>query len=246
MSEIFDWALVLGTRSAEEGLRMLDELEGGRPPGAGDLSRAVHLAMVGRFDEAWALAQARADHLREVTGSPVEGAVYLALVANIEGDRERACRHYRDLLAAIPSGTEAIAASFELPLARDLCYLRRYEEVEPLLDHARCVPQGPVQRAMGSSVEALMLGARGRLLEAEASARTGIAVAADEMDNPWVEAWAYEDLATVLEGAGRTDDAREELRRALALWERKGCLPCSQRIRDQIASLGPTSEPASE
>jgi tetratricopeptide (TPR) repeat protein len=241
MSGILDWALILGTRSAEEGLRMLDELEGSRPPGAGDLSRAVHLAMAGRFDEAWALAQARADHLHEVTGSAGEGASYLALVANIEGNRERACRHHRDLLAAIPAGTESIAASYELPLARDLCYLGRYEEVEPLLHHARSVPQGPALRAMGSGVEALTLAARGRLVEAEASARTGIAVA-DEMDNLWLEAWGYEDLATVLECAGRIDEAREELERALAVWERKGSLPCAQRVRDQIASLGPPKE----
>src|SRR5215831_4170615 len=237
ISEIFDWALILGTRSAEEGLQMLDELAGNRPPGAGDLSRAVHLAMVGRFDEAWALGQARADHLHEVTGSAGEGASYLALVANIEGDHERACRHHRDFLAAIPSDT-AIAASYELPLARDLCYLGRYEEVEPLLHHARSVPQGPALRAMGSGVEALTLAARGRLLEAEASARTGIAVAADEMDNLWLEAWAHEDLATVLERAGRIDESREALERAFAIWERKGCLPCSNRIRAQIASVG--------
>jgi class 3 adenylate cyclase/tetratricopeptide (TPR) repeat protein len=240
MSGILDWALILGTRSAEEGLRTLDELQGSRPPGAGDLSRAVHLAMVGRFDEAWALGQARADHLHEVTGSAGEGASYLALVANIEGDRERACRHYRDLLAAFPSGT-AISASYELPLARDLCYLGRYEEVEPLLHHARSVPQGPALRAMGSGVEALTLAARGRLVEAEASARTGVAVAADEMNNLWLEAWAHEDLATVLERAGRTDDAHEELERALTIWERKGCLPCADRIRAQIDSLGRTA-----
>ena len=237
MSVILDWALVLGTRSAEEGLRMLDELEGSRPPGAGDLSRAVHLAMAGRFDEAWALGQARADHLHEVTGSVGEGASFLALVASIEGDRERACRHYRDLLAAIPSGTESIAASYELPLARDLCYLGRYEQVEPLLQHARSVPQGRALRAMGLGVEALTLAARGRLAEAEASARTGIA-AAGEMDNPWLGAWAHEDLARVLERAGRIDDAREELGRAVTIWERKGCVPCAERIRTQIDSLG--------
>jgi class 3 adenylate cyclase/tetratricopeptide (TPR) repeat protein len=240
MSDIFDWALVLGTRPAEEGLRMLDELAGSRPPGAGDLSRAVHLAMVGRFEEASALGQARANHLREVTGSAGEGASFLALIANIEGDRERACQHYRDLLAAIPSGTESIAASYELPLARDLCYLSRYEEVEPLLHHARSVPQGPALRAMGSSVEALTLAVRGQLVQAEASARTGVAVAADEMDNLWLEAWAHEDLATVLERAGRIDEAREALERAVRIWERKGCLPCADRIRTQIDSLGRT------
>ena len=167
-----------------------------------------------------------------------EGASFLAMAASIEGDRERACRHYRDLLAAIPSGTESIAASYEPPLARDLCYLGRYEEVQPLLYHARSVPQSQALRVMGSSVEALTLAARGRLVEAEASARTGVAVAADEMDNLWLEAWAHEDLATVLERAGRIDDAHEELQRAVTIWERKGCLPCADRIRAQIDSLG--------
>lgn len=81
--------------------------------------------------------------------------------------------------------------------------------------------------------------------EAEASARTGIA-ATDEIDNLWLEVWAHEDLATVLERAGRIDEAREALERALTIWERKGCLPCAQRLREQIASLGTTNEPASE
>jgi hypothetical protein len=42
----------------------------------------------------------------------------------------------------------------------------------------------------------------------------------------------------VLERAGRIDEAREALERSLAIWERKGCLPCAQRVRDQVASLG--------
>ena len=91
---------------------------------------------------------------------------------------------------------------------------------------------------MGSSVEALFLIPAGRLEEAEVSARNGIVVAASEMDNPWLEAGSYEDLATVLERAGRIDEAQEELRSALAIWERKGCLPCAGRIRAQIDSLG--------
>ena len=45
-------------------------------------------------------------------------------------------------------------------------------------------------------------------------------------------------LAAVLERAGRIDEAREALERAVSIWERKGCLPCAERIRAQIASLG--------
>jgi predicted RNA polymerase sigma factor len=43
--------------------------------------------------------------------------------------------------------------------------------------------------------------------------------------------------AAVLERAGRIDEAREELERALAIWEQKGCLPCAQRIREQLGAL---------
>jgi tetratricopeptide (TPR) repeat protein len=175
--------------------------------------------------------------LREVSGSATEGANYLAVIAIIEGDRERACRHHRELLDTMSPDSEALAATYELPLARDLCYLGRYDEVEPLLRHARSVPQGPVERSLGSSVEALLLAARGRVAEAEALARTGITAAA-ETDNSLLQAWSYEDLSTVLERAGRVGEAREELERALTIWEQKGCLPCADRIRAEIDSLG--------
>jgi class 3 adenylate cyclase len=36
----------------------------------------------------------------------------------------------------------------------------------------------------------------------------------------------------------RIDEAREALERSLAVWERKGCLPCADRVREQIESLG--------
>ena len=48
---------------------------------------------------------------------------------------------------------------------------------------------------------------------------------------------AGEDLATVLERAGRIDEAREALERSLGIWRRKGCPPCAERVREQIQSL---------
>ncbi len=48
----------------------------------------------------------------------------------------------------------------------------------------------------------------------------------------------HEDLATVLERKGRIDEARQALERSLAIWERKGCLPCAERVREQSQSLG--------
>ena len=99
-----DWSLFLSPRPADEGLRMLDELAPDRPPGDGDLARAVLLAMLGRFEEAWPLAEARSEHLREVTGG-VWAELHLAVIAMIEGDRQRACRHYEVLIGALAPGT---------------------------------------------------------------------------------------------------------------------------------------------
>jgi tetratricopeptide (TPR) repeat protein len=239
---LFDWALILGPRPADEGLRILDELASDRPPGAADLARALLLAMLGRIDEAWPLAEARSNHLRDVNGGarPFEVAPYLAEIVAMEGDRQLVCRHRAELIDAFPPGNDGVAASWRVLLARDLCYLGRFEEAEPLLRQARAVRSDPVVRALGPAVEALLLVVRGELEQAEALARAGVAAAETETDNPWLQAWVYEDLASVLERAGRIDDAREALERALALWERKRCVPYAGRVREQIDSLGRT------
>jgi hypothetical protein len=41
----------------------------------------------------------------------------------------------------------------------------------------------------------------------------------------------------VLERAGRIVEARQALERALAVWERKRCLPYVARVREQLDSL---------
>ena len=68
-----EWALILGPRPADDALRMVDELDARRPPGARDLARAALLAMLDRVDEAWPLAEARSSHLREIDWQCVEG-----------------------------------------------------------------------------------------------------------------------------------------------------------------------------
>ena len=164
---------------------------------------------------------------------------HLAAIAMIEGDRPRASRHHVDLIDALPPGNDGLAATWRLPLARDLCYLGRFEEAERELGKTRAVAGGPVERSLGPAVEALLLAARGELEQAEAAAGAGVAAAETETDNPWLQGWAYEDLATVLERAGRIDDARAALERALAVWERKQCLPYVDRLRQRIDSLRP-------
>jgi class 3 adenylate cyclase/tetratricopeptide (TPR) repeat protein len=232
-----EWALMIGPRPADEGMRMLEQLAAWRPPGTTDLPRAALLAMLGRIDDAWPLAEARSNHLREVAGDSFYAShYYLWLIAMIEGDRQRSCRYVAELINGMDSAV-SVAAAFKLMLARELCYLGRFDEAEPLLRQAQAVPPRASVRVLAPSVEALLLNARGELEQAEALARAAVAAGETETDSPWFQAWAGEDLATVLERAGRIDDAREALERAVALWERKRCLPCAGRLREQIDSL---------
>jgi hypothetical protein len=139
-------ALIFGPRPADEALQAFEEISEGLSPGASDFGRATLLAILGRVDEAWPLAEARSEHLREVTGDSSPGADYLWLIAMMEGDRERACRHTAELIDEAPPGSDGVMASWKSMLARDLYYLGRIDEVEPLLDAARMAGWHPVER----------------------------------------------------------------------------------------------------
>jgi tetratricopeptide (TPR) repeat protein len=200
----------------------------------------VLLAMLGRFDEAWPLAEARSSHLREVTGDTSRDAYgFLSMIARIEGDRERACGYSAEEIEVI-ADVPIPAATGKGMLARELCYLGRFDEAERLLEEARAVPPpGSGVRVPAAAAEALLLAHRGELEHAEALARTAVATAETKTDNVWWQASTLEDLSMVLGRAGRIDEAREALERALATWDRKGCLPCAERVREQMQSPGP-------
>ena len=232
-----DLALILGPRPADEALDAFEQISEGFSPGASDLGRAMLLAMLGRIDEAWPLAEARAQHLREVSGKSFPGTEYLGLIAMMEGDRERACRHTAEFIDEAPPGSDGVMASWKSMLARDLYYLGRIDEVEPLLDAARIAGWHPVERTLVPAVEALLLSRAGAHDQAEELARAAVATAETETDNVWLQGWSNEDLAFVLERAGRVGEAREALKHALTVWERKRCLPYVRRVREHVDSL---------
>ncbi|MFZ1878671.1 MAG: adenylate/guanylate cyclase domain-containing protein [Gaiellaceae bacterium] len=233
-----DLALILGPRPADEALRALEEIGEGCPPGALDLGRATLLAILGRADEAWPLAEARSNHVRDVSGGSYSGAEYLALMAEVGDDRERACRHTAELVGEAGPGSDGVMASWKSMLARDLFYLDRFDEAEPLLEEARALGWGPVERTLVPAVEALFLARVGDLAQAEERARAAVVTAETETDNVWLQGWSNEDLAMVLERAGRIEEARQALGRALAVWEQKRCLPFMSRVSQQLDSLG--------
>ena len=232
-----DMALILGPRPADEALHALEQIAEGLPPGASDFGRATLLAMLGRIDDARRLAEARSEHLSEVSGDFSPGAEYLGLIALIDGDSESACRHTAEFIDKAPPGSDGVMASWKSMLARDLYYLGRIEEVEPLLDAARKSGWHPVERTLVPAVEALLLSGAGAHDQAAERARAAVATAETETDNVWLQGWSNEDLALVLERAGCVSEAREALKRALTVWERKRCLPYAERARAQIDSL---------
>ena len=93
-------------------------------------------------------------------------------------------------------------------------------------------------RVVGPSVEALLLAERGEVEQAEAHARLAVKAAETGTDSPWFAGWTYEDLAAVLERAGRIDEALSALSAPSEIWERKRCLPCADRTREWIDALG--------
>jgi tetratricopeptide (TPR) repeat protein len=163
------------------------------------------------------------------------------MIATIEGDGELTVQYAAKELEHLAHYAVA-AATAKSGLARQLCYLERFDEAERLLEEARTVPPpGSGVRVSAAAAEALLLSHRGQLEQAETLARLAVTAAETRTENVWWHASTHEDLATVLERAGRTDEAREELDRALAIWERKGCLPCADRIRAEIDALGRTA-----
>src|SRR5262249_27260659 len=122
-----EWPLIIGPRPVSEALRTIDELEAWRVPGATDLPRAVFLAMDGRFDEAWPLAETRADRLHEITGEAAYSSLPLWIIASIEGDHERARGYAAELVEAVGT-TTSVGATYTTMFARELCYLDRYAE----------------------------------------------------------------------------------------------------------------------
>ena len=233
-------ALIVGPRPADDAMRTIDELAAWRPPGSQDLPRAALLAMLGRGDEAWPLAEARSNHLREVTGNTSRDAYwFLALIAKIEGDLERACRYQAEELEIIGGQADVPAATIKGRLAHDLCYLGRFDEAERLLEEARAVPPpGSGVRVMAAAAEALLLAQRGELEQAEVLARTAVATAETKTDHVW---WQ----AQTLQGPRRRARARRpdgrSARGARAITRALGTqtLPALHRARactDRLAS----------
>ena len=230
-------ALVLGPRPADEALETLDALLPDAPHPRTLLFRALLLAMLGRFDTAWPLAQEASARLSERAGD--SGGFALAGIAVIEGDHETAVRHYSVYCDFLREHNMRSLLSTAAPrLGRELCALGRHDQAEPLAQLGR---ETGLKLDLSTQVswrqaQALVHANRGEHAEAERLAREAVAIA-DRTDVLNLQGDALCDLAEVLRASGRVEEAAAALEQSLERYERKRNLAMSAQVRTWLADL---------
>ena len=202
------------------------------------LRRAQLLAMLGRFDEAWAVALPTAERMRELNGDDT-GDFALGEIAICAGDHEAAVHWFRRSCTALEQrGHPALLSTYAPKLGRSLCELGRYDEAEPLAELGRELgdERDYVTQMYWRQVKALVLAHRGEHREAERLARESVQVT-EGTDGLNDQGDAYYYLARVLAEAGRSDDAAEALEQALDRYERKKNLAMVAQVKPKLEEL---------
>jgi class 3 adenylate cyclase/tetratricopeptide (TPR) repeat protein len=243
--ELFGWRAIFrlySTTPVGDFLGWLDENE----PRAGRdhwlrASRAVALAMLGRFDEARAiLAETRAELAER--GSSLEFATLTALesaiVELLAGDPTAAaelgaegCRLLEDL------GDQSFLSTAAGVLAGSLYALDRLEEAESWAERAAKLgaSDDAFTQMVWRPVKAKVLARRGEKEEAERLAREAVAIS-ETTDDLNAQGDAYADLAEVFLLIGKQEEATAALEQALERYERKGNLVMAGRTQDRLAA----------
>jgi class 3 adenylate cyclase/tetratricopeptide (TPR) repeat protein len=232
-------ALAHGSRPAQEVLARVEELES--PTAWWSLCRAWLLAMLGRFDEALPLAE-EADANFRFQGGNWAGNWLMAEIACLAGDHEAAMGRYAAVCEWLEtrSGLAGFLATYAPALGRELCTLGRYDEAEGRARQGReaATQQDVGAQALWRQVQALVHASRGEHPEAERLAREAVQLL-EPTDGLQVQGDALCDLATVLEAAGRREEAVAAWRKALERYERKGIVPLARRVRERLAEVQP-------
>ena len=230
--------LLQGSTPADEALRRFDAALPERAHPAVLLRRAVLLAMLNEFDEAWSIAREASERWREQTGEE-EDTYELGHIATLAGEDEAAAHYFRrycDLLER--RGRRAHLAGSAPQLGRSLCTLGRFDEAEPLAQLGRELgDESDVwAQTVWRQVQARVHAHRGEHDDAERLARRAVAIIAPT-DSLNFQGEAFCDLAEVLTAAGRTEEAANALEQALDRYERKKNLAMVAQVRPRLEEL---------
>ena len=172
-----------------------------------------------------------------VSREPSGVSTRLATRRRARGDSETACRHWRivcDWLEATKQNA-FLGSRTHLCSGIELCRLRRIDEAEDL----RAAGAGALRPERRDRTGALAAGAGARRVAARAPrraerlAREALALT-ERTDSLAFQGDALSDLAEVLLGAGRAEEATAALAQALERYERKGILPLARRVRERL------------
>jgi class 3 adenylate cyclase/tetratricopeptide (TPR) repeat protein len=230
--------LASGTRPADEALQTLDELHPENPPASASLVRAWLLAMLGRFEDAWPLAEKAREWQWELTGAYWSDWIPAA-IATLEGEHDAAVRYLHPFCDMLQEREERLYLCSVAPvLGRELCALGRHNEAERYAQLARelDVRQNVLGQAIWRQVQALVHANRGQIEQAEALAREAVAII-EATDGLNYQGDALCDLAEVLRTAGRTGEAAGGLAQALERYERKKNVAMVAQIRPRLEAL---------
>jgi class 3 adenylate cyclase/tetratricopeptide (TPR) repeat protein len=205
--------------------------------------RGALLGMTGRFDEARAMFQ-EAERLYDELGAPrikITSSQVVAETLRLEGrldEAERVLREMNDAYDAI--GETGFNSTVCGVLAHVLCDQGRLDEAEGYIVRSRemAAEDDFASQAEWRTAEARVLTNRGRSGEALELVDQAIAIAEDTDYVDW-QGQGFEVRGTVLEAAGRGDDAHRAYEEALDRFERKGNVVAAARVRDRISGLGP-------
>jgi class 3 adenylate cyclase/tetratricopeptide (TPR) repeat protein len=202
--------------------------------------RAHLFAYQGQFDTARGFA-ARARALTEEHGLDSSHARFVAgRVELLAGDAAAAerelrsvCQHYEQV------GEFGFLSSAAPYLAEAVLVQGRDEEALQLLELWRAdrltVPEDADGQTQWRRVRAKVLARTGKLDEAERLGREAVAIASATADILDLRAEALADLGEVLRLAGRPQESRAAFEEAVRLYEAKGNVVRSERVRDLLA-----------
>ncbi|MGH9173248.1 MAG: hypothetical protein ACRD1H_02760, partial [Vicinamibacterales bacterium] len=233
-------AAVFGPTPCDEAIQLIEDLVSkGYSPGA-DLGIGRMLTLQGAFDDARERITRAARDLEELGDRFLLTETDAALAHNalLSGDAKSAGRLYRESYdRKIGLGDRGYASTTAVGLSTALLEDGDLDEAWRFATIARetSASDDILSQAGGRAVQARVLSARGQHPEAENVAREAAGVMAPT-DYLLSHGDVLVHLAHVLRAAGKSDEALQNVRRALVLYEQKGAtllVEQTQRLIDE-------------